>query len=51
MRQLRRTQRQQPRIKSDDPSMVTTPVSVTADCLNIEELDDHDLPEDERRHT
>eukprot|EP01062_Namystynia_karyoxenos_P041208 TRINITY_DN30013_c0_g1_i1.p1 TRINITY_DN30013_c0_g1~~TRINITY_DN30013_c0_g1_i1.p1 ORF type:complete len:4546 (+),score=1598.05 TRINITY_DN30013_c0_g1_i1:76-13638(+) len=40
-------ERQQPRIKYDDPGMVTIPVSVTAYYLNIEELCDNDLPEDE----
>eukprot|EP00756_Hemistasia_phaeocysticola_P017473 Hpha_TRINITY_DN15540_c1_g11::TRINITY_DN15540_c1_g11_i1::g.104301::m.104301 len=42
-------ERQSPRIKYDDPGMVTVPVSVTAYYLNIEELDDNDLPEDEER--
>ena len=42
-------ERMTPRIKYDDPSMVSIPVSVTAYYLNVEELDDNDLPEDVER--
>ncbi|KAJ9452220.1 hypothetical protein DIPPA_09465 [Diplonema papillatum] len=42
-------ERMKQRIRYDDPAMVSMPVSVTAYYLDVEELDDNDLPEDEER--